>query len=106
VSVREIIQKFPNPDDLMLPIGAHPNHGWLKLYCDALADLINEAPTGLISEADLRGVYMDHFNGEKPTFEELKLIEERGGKCFSVVAEWISNVVHDMKEDGELPCRR
>ena len=113
MNIREIIQKFPNPDDLIIPTGLaerlsggpHPNIAWLKEYSEDLKELIDAEPTAIIDESVIKGVYMDWFNYNTPTPEEIKAIEEYCGKRFSQCAEWLNDIIGDMKTEKLLPIK-
>lgn len=97
MSIREIIQIFPEPDKLVCI-----NPSWLKQYSEALAKLIDEDPTAMLTYADVNAAFMDVFQ-RQPSIEELKLIEGYAGEnSFKVCAEWLRDVVLEMRGEGIL----
>ena len=101
MSVREIIDKFPAPDDLLCDPWI--NSKWMKQYSEALKELIDLAPSSMISEADVKAAYLNEFY-EQPTIEEIKAIERYGGDNFESAHTWLSDIVYELKDQGKLPC--
>jgi len=110
--IREIIQRFPNPDKLRRllakkwnhPVPLHSQLDWLDEYSQALIELVEAAPTlGVLSEADIKAAYMDYYEGRQPTTEEIQAIEEYARDHAESGNTWLWDVVDALNGKGDLP---
>ena len=106
MSVREIVQMFPDPDSCPNYYQKQKYEAWFEQYSKALAKLIDEAPTlGVLGEADVKAAYMDYYEGRLPTTEEIQAIEEYAGDHAESGNTWLWDVVDALNGKGDLPIK-